>query len=157
MRVLVFLLAVMLLPAQAFALSCVRPSVERSFDQVNAAPEPYVVVMGRLTLDTRKMPKTGDQTRNPRKMTQVPGTLTGKSLGLAGFKVPFDQDITLQVGCIGPWCGSAQNGAEVLAFVRREGQKYVLDVSPCGGRMFGTPKRAMIRKLQQCLKAGSCQ
>ena len=71
MRFLVFLIA-MMAPMPALALSCVAPSVERTFHKVNDAKEDYIVVHGRLTLDTDTLPKEGTTSSNPPKMTKVP-------------------------------------------------------------------------------------
>lgn len=155
MRLLGIMVA-LVLPVQAMALSCLRPSVERSFEEASAAAEDYVVVAGRVTLDTRKLPKSHSNNQNPPRMTRVKGVLTGRALNKQGFKVPFDRPVSFEVLCFGPWCGSLQNGGEVLAFVRRDARGYALEVSPCGGRVFQTPKPAMLRKVQACFSRGSC-
>ena len=149
-------LILMVLPVQAMALSCLRPSVERTFEEVNAAKEGYLVVSGRLTLETRKLPKSHSNNQNAPELARVSGKLTGKSLTLAGFDVPFDKNITLEVLCFGSWCGSAQNGEEVLAFLRREGGGHALEISPCGGKVFSNPKPLMLKKVQRCFQRGSC-
>ena len=156
MRFFVFFLA-MLAPVPALALSCIAPSVERTFHEVNDAPESYVAVHGRLTLDTQKMPRDGSTQYQPPKMTKVPATLNGFSLDSAGFHLPFEHDITLEVACFGPWCGSVANGADVLAFVRREGGRYALAINPCGGHVFTPVKSAQLLKVQQCFNGGTCK
>ena len=155
MRVLAFICA-LVAPLPAFALSCLAPSVERSFARADAAEERYVVVHGRLTLDAKALPRGGSGEVQPPEMTQVKAVLLGKSLNLEGFKVPFDQEITLEVACFGPWCGSVQNGLDMLAFVRKEGEAYALDVNPCGGSVFGAPQRSMLRAVKTCMRGGDC-
>lgn len=155
MRFLVFLIA-MMAPMPALALSCVAPSVERTFQKVNDAKEDYIVVHGRLTLDTDTLPKEGTTSSNPPKMTKVPATLTGLSLNRSGFEVPFEHHVTLEVACFGPWCGRVENGVDVLAFVRRDGGRYALGINPCGGHVFAPAQAAQLSKVQQCFNGGTC-
>jgi hypothetical protein len=155
MRVLGLLL-LLLLPMQAAALSCLRPSVERTFAEASAAADVYVIVEGRLTLDTRKLPKAGPGQQKAPKMTRVAARLNGRSLSKDGFRVPFNQKINLEVACFGPWCGAAQNGDEVLAFLRRDGAAYSLAINPCGGFVFPNPKPSMLKQVQGCFQRGSC-
>lgn len=156
MRAVAFALA-LCAPLPALALSCVAPSVERSYQQLHAAKETYVIVHGRLTFDESQLPKGISQDRQPAKMTQIKGTLLGKSLGKTGFKTPFDQLVTLEVACFGPWCGAAKNGQDVLAFVRRDAGTYAIGVNPCGGFVFSAPKRKMLKAVQKCMRGGSCK
>lgn len=156
MRVL-FLTFALLAPVPALALSCLAPSVERSFAHFDAAEENYVVVHGRLTLDEKALPKGMRVDRNPPEMTFVPAELQGQSLTKAGFTLPYDQELTLEVACIGPWCGAARNGEDVLAFVRKDADGYALSISPCGGAVFGTPKPEQLKQVQICLRKGNCR
>ncbi len=109
------LLICLVLPVQALALSCMKPSVTRTFKEIHAAPETYIIVEGRLTLDASKLPETDLTNQSPPELTRVPAILSGTSLSRAGFDAPFAREITLEVACFGPWCGGAQNGMEVLA------------------------------------------
>lgn len=147
----------LLLPVEALALSCLRPSVTRTFAEVNAAAEIYIVVSGRLTLNERKLPKRTASTPRPPEMTRIKARLKGTSMTLDGFTVPFDQRITLEVACFASWCGGVQSGTDVLAFVRRDAGKYALGVNPCGGHVFGTPKPAMLKQVIQCYRGGACK
>jgi hypothetical protein len=140
----------------ALALSCIAPSVERSFDWASASEESYVIVHGRLTVDEIALPRGGNGEFQPPEMTKVPAILLGKSLNLDGFKVPFDQEITLEVACFGPWCGSVRNGEDVLAFVRKDGARYAMGVNPCGGTIFSAPSRKLLKTVKACLRGGAC-
>lgn len=153
--VLAFLITAAPLPA--LALSCLAPDVARSYAQFDAAEETYIVVHGRLTLDETDLPEGMTVDRNPPEMTQVPAHLTGFSLGGEGFTFPFERDLTLEVACIGPWCGGVRNGEDVLAFVRKGADGYAIEVSPCGGAIFGTPKPEMIKQAERCMRTGACK
>ena len=150
-----FALLILLLPMQALALSCVRPSVERSYQKVEAAKDTYVIATGRLTFDRALLPK-GGKNDSP-KMTRVLARLVGKSMSSSGFNVPFDHPVTLEVACLSAWCGGAEDGGDVLAFLRREKGQYALGLSPCGGLAFANPKPAMLKKVLNCHKGWRCK
>ena len=156
MRLLVFILA-LLSPLPALALSCVAADVETSFARHDAAEETYVVVHGRLTFEQTALPKGMLPDKKPPELTRVPAHLRGSSLTEAGFVLPFDHDLTLEVACLGPWCGSAGNGRSVLAFVRKGAEGFAIEVSPCGGALFEEPKPAMLKEAKRCLTEGNCQ
>lgn len=115
------------------------------------------MVHGRLTLDMSKLPKTRLTDQNPPELTFVEGTLRGASLTGSGFKVPFEQNVTLEIACFGPWCGTAKNGEDVLVFVRKDPGGYAIAITPCGGSVFGEPKPAMLKRVKQCLRLHDCK
>jgi hypothetical protein len=155
MRYLGLILA-LLAPAPAFALSCMAPSVEHSYASYAAAEETYVVIHGRLTLDMSKLPRGVVNNRMPPEQTNVKGHIGGLMLTEAGFTQPFEQDLTLEVSCLGRWCGMVQNGEDVLAFVRKDAQGYALAVNPCGRAVFSAPKRSMLKRAKQGMKRNDC-
>lgn len=151
-----WLLVCLIFPMQALALSCMKPSVTRTFKEIHAAPEIYIVVEGRLTLDAHKLPETNVENPSAPPLTRVPATLSGTSMTGAGFDAPFSQAITLEVACFGPWCGGAQNGMEVLAFLRKTATGYALAIDPCGGHVFPNQKK-LRRQVLRCFKGGACR
>ena len=154
-RFIAFTLAA-LAPLPAMALTCLPHSVEATYQRANKAEESYVVVQGRLTFDAKALPDNGNGTQSPPKLTRVPAKISGMALSKGGFDVPFEQPLTLEVACYGPWCGSAEEG-DVLAFVERTPQDgYVLESNPCGGDLFTAPKPAMIDQVQSCFTGGAC-
>ncbi|MGJ8615865.1 MAG: hypothetical protein ACSHWS_03430 [Sulfitobacter sp.] len=155
MRVLALLLA-LAIPLPAFALSCLAPSVEATYERAHKSPDAYVVVHGRLVVNEHKMPKTGSASQNPPEMTRIPATIRGQSLSKSGFHAPFEQNLTLEVACFGPWCGSVASGADVLAFIRRDTGGYALEINPCGGDVFVNPQPAKLKQVTRCFKRGRC-
>ena len=141
----------------ALALSCLAPSVERSFARFDASEDTYVVVHGRLTLDETALPKGMTVDRDPPPLTVVRAKLQGFSLTRQGFTLPFEQAVSLEVSCLGPWCGSAKNGEDALAFLRKDAEGYVLAVEPCGGALFETPKLEQLDQAKKCLRTGACK
>ena len=145
-------------PVQAQALSCMPHSVEAAFMEADEAEAEFVIVRGRRDFDARALPKTdwAGQMSTP-EMTLIDAELIGKSLTASGFVLPYDKPVTLAVACYGPWCASAQQGSEVLAFVeQRAGERDLVSVNPCGGHLFGTPTQAMIKSVRQCFDGGAC-
>ncbi len=155
MRVFWVLLC-LVLPLQALALSCLEHSLTRTFEEVQAAPETYIIVAGHLNLDTRKLPKTDFEVQNAPALTRIPAKLSGTSMSRTGFNAPFSQKITLEVACFGPWCGGAQNGMEILAFLRLTGDGYALAIDPCGGHMF-TNQRELQHQVLRCFNGSACR
>lgn len=155
MRSLFFILA-LVAPMPALALSCLAPSVERSYAQYAADEDLYYVVHGRLTLDMSELPNRATQNKLPPEMTKIEGQLSGSVLTPTGFKQPFEQDLLLEVSCISRWCGSVESGEIVLAFVRKDAEGYALAVSPCGGAVFDRPTPALLKQAKQCMTQGSC-
>jgi len=145
------------MPLPALALSCLAPTVERSFTQFQASDDIYVIVKGQLTLDTTLLPKGMTLDANPPEMTHVPARLSGMSMGPNGFVRPFDRDITLEVLCLGPWCGGVAPDIETLTFLRKVDDGYALTISPCGGSAFPEPTVAQEDALQKCWRDGTCQ
>ena len=156
MRLIAFLL-VLALPVEALALSCLRPTVDGSFARYDASAETYVVVHGRLTLNESKLPDGMTQDPPPPALTRVPARLRGTVLSKDGFLLPFQQKLTLEVACLGPWCGGAKNGSDVLAFIRKDEDGYAIEVSPCGGAIFSEPDKEMLQQAQQCLLTRACE
>ncbi|WP_299564858.1 hypothetical protein [uncultured Sulfitobacter sp.] len=157
MRVLA--LIALCLPFQARALSCLPHAIEATFQEAEASEAAFVIVQGRLDFDAGALPQTdlANQNATP-PMTSIDAELLGMALGASGFDVPYDQPVTLVVACYGPWCASAQEGGDVLAFVeRRPGARDVVTVTPCGGYLFATPTPAMIDAVRQCFNGGACE
>lgn len=155
MRILLLILA-LIAPLPVLALSCIAPKVERNFDRFAAAEETYVVVHGKVAFATRLLPKGLQADRDPPQMTRIPARLEGKSLGNQGFHLPFEQDVMLEVSCLGPWCGGLQNGEDLLAFLRKTDEGYALAITPCGGSAFGAPEAAQLKRVEKCFRDGLC-
>ncbi|AXI49032.1 hypothetical protein C1J03_21235 [Sulfitobacter sp. SK012] len=148
--------AALVAPWPAFALSCMPHSVEAAFQGAKISDAEYIVVRGTLRFDHKLLPKTDwEHQQDTPPMTRIPVTLQGLSLSRAGFDVPFDRKVTLEVACLGPWCASANNG-DVLAFVARGLSGYVLETNPCGGFLFGNPSPAMLKKVSACFQGKDC-
>ena len=147
----------LVLPAQGWALSCLPHSVEAAFTNAVAAPEDYVIVRGSLKFDARALPKVDYRhQRETPPMTRIDAVLRGQTLTSAGFSLPFDRRVTLEVACYGPWCAKPLSGSDVLAFVQHGKDGLMVAADPCGGFLFDTPKPAVIRKVKACFAGKTC-
>lgn len=141
---------------QAAALSCMPPDPVRSYLEVDASPDRWGAVVGRLDFDERRLPQAaGDPNAQPAE-THLRAQLVGHSLGPDGFKKPFQGNVALYVQCFGPWCGRPVSGRNYLVFLKREPHRHVAFADPCGARLFPAPTRAMLDALHKCFVGGGC-
>ncbi len=154
MKVLAIVLA--LLPLPLLALSCVPHGVTDAYRKAAQSEDLYVVVRGTLRFDEKKLPR-GDhsgQTSTPQR-TVIPAEIEGVALGPSGLRKARKYKIRLIVSCAGPWCPRPEAG-DALAFLRREGKRYVLEAAPCGAFLFNRPRASDMRAVQTCLDSGPC-
>ncbi len=143
-------------PVPSHALSCLPADPIADFLQANASDEIWIVVDGTLRFDERKLPPRDALDNNAPPQTDIDARLTGTSLGTDGFARPFDRAITLQALCYGPWCAGATDGARYLAFLKREGDGYVMPVNPCGSMVYQNATAEMRDALTTCFRGGTC-
>jgi hypothetical protein len=141
----------------ALALSCLPHDVARTHAEAEQAEETYVIVRGILVFDETALPVV-DMARQHEAPpnTAIPARLTGQQLTQDGFTLPFDEPITLNARCFGPWCAGARSGIEYLGFLERTGEGYGLTVTPCGGFGFASPSRETLERVQGCVRGGPC-
>ena len=152
-----FLLAAALaaIAGQGHALSCMRPDPIETFQRLAAAPESYFVLYGQLTFDEADLPAgvSMDQTRNP---DPIAARFNGKGLTPDGFTHDYVSDVILQIGCAGPWCGSARSGVDAVYFVAVTDPPVTVQAGPCGGMIFEEPTDAVLDMLTSCMQGGPC-
>lgn len=144
-----------MIAGQGQALSCLAPDPVMTFQQLAAAPESYYVLLGQLTFDASKLPAavSSDQSRAP---APIPARFVGKGLTEQGFTNTYHSDALLQVGCAGPWCGSARSGVDAIYFVRASDPPVTMQADPCGGMIFEAPTQATLDKLVACMRGDAC-
>lgn len=143
----------LLAPVQAAALSCIKPEVSRSFAQVASSDDSYVILKGALTFDAALLPKS-DSDPLP-ESTTLPARLTGHILTQEGFVNPVDVLIDYNAICQAAWCGGGTSGEDVVAFVRETEKGLLLEVEPCGGRIFPVNEETL-SQLATCMTEGTC-
>ena len=141
--------ALALVAGQAQALSCPAPDPVNTFNMANASDLPYIALAGRITV-TGPVPSemTGPLT--------LPARLTGYGLAEEGFTAAFDEEISLNVTCAGPFCGFLPGTEPVLVFARVDEGAPVVDLAPCGEWVFPAPDAALTETLAACLRGEAC-
>ena len=127
-RVLAVLLC--LAAAPAHALSCLRPSVEGSFATAHAAPQLYVVGLGRVVLGEGAAPPAPFGPDRGAVVTELPAMFSGRIGGRDGFGAAIDLPVTLRLTCAAHWCGAAPEG-EVLTFIEIADTGHRITEGPC--------------------------
>ena len=144
-----------MIAGQAQSLSCMRPEPIATFQQLADAPESYFVLYERLSFDDGKLP-TGVSLDQTRKADPIPARFEGKALSSGGFTIDYAHEAVLEIGCAGPWCGSAKSGVDALFFVVASGPPVTILAEPCGGRIFEEPTQEVIDMLTTCMQGGVC-
>ncbi|RYH04072.1 hypothetical protein EU805_01485 [Salipiger sp. IMCC34102] len=140
--------AALLAAGPATALSCLRPDPLASFDMAAQSELPYLVLSGRIT--PIGAPPAEDQAG------AYAARLTGEGLAYEGLTVPFDETVTLDLQCNGPWCGVPPGDDPVLVFARVDGERPLIELDPCSTWVFPAPDRQTEEALAQCLTDGAC-
>ena len=153
-QALIAALLAALLPAQASALSCLRPEIDALWTRATEGEARYTVALGRLDFNAASLPQTGDARPRP---VYLPARFTGNGLTQQGFDAPMSLNVALEVRCIGPWCGSATPGQELVAFLRQQPDGWVVELAPCGGMVWPEPDAAVRARLLACMQGADCR
>ncbi|SIS85453.1 hypothetical protein SAMN05421759_104324 [Roseivivax lentus] len=157
MRAAILAACLTLTAAPALALSCLPADIARDYQRAEEDDAAWIVVTGKLTFDEARLPEVDmDRQQETPPETDIPARIAGGSLGPEGFTRTFTRDITLRVLCFGPWCGSAQSGGDVLAFLKQEGADFVAMASPCPGMLYPDPTPEMLETVTRCFNGGRC-
>lgn len=139
------------LASQASALSCLPPNIARTFNQVNDAPDVYVMGLGVLTA-TGQIPKYKEG-----KPRHISAQFKAVFLGTSGLSAEQDMAVTVDAICYASWCGGfPKTDEKMIAFLKKTGAGYRLESNPCDGHFKIAPSPKEIRLLQKCLKRGGC-
>ncbi|MCK0168657.1 hypothetical protein MWU52_13945 [Jannaschia sp. S6380] len=152
------ILAVLLstaLASPAAALSCLRPSVQASYQAADAAEAQYVLSVGRLQLlPGETIPDTTGTDPNDRQGYTVRTRFDGKLADAGGFGTDAAFPVTVEVECAGAWCGGVPLD-RVLLFLERRGEENVLVQGPCPRfALSATPE--VVAGAAACLKGEDC-
>lgn len=143
--------AAVLWASQAAALSCIQPDAARMFQDVAAAEESYVVLLGQF--DFTPPPKQA--VSNDAQSQQVVATFEGQGLGAGGFVATTPKTVVLQTSCAGAWCGWFPTpGADVVAFVELTQDGYLLSLGACGGSVFEAETAPIV---EACMRGETCE
>jgi hypothetical protein len=140
---------------QASALSCLRPDAVATFLQLEAAPESYMVLHGRLVFDEGAIPRDMSSDA-PQNNVLISGAFTGKALTMEGFTSPYQAPVNLEILCFGPWCGSAVSGEDAVFFVKADTDPATAVAQPCGDMIFYNPDQQLLESLTECMRGVAC-
>lgn len=147
-----------LMPLPALALSCMPFGVTDAYLEADTSADAYVPVLGTLAFDPAAVPQVDwDKQSEVPQHTDIPSVFEGNALTQRGIDIPMRVDVTLEVGCAGPWCPSPKPGP-VLAFLRKtEDAGYAVSIGACDGFLFGQPAPEQIGAVKDCLAGLSCR
>lgn len=153
------LLAILLAtPTTAFSLSCSPYDAIDAYHDAAKSDDAYVVAHGKLSFDESKLPKVDWERQEDTKPDNfLSGRFQAKSLTRKGFSSPFEREIDINIQCMGPWCGGLANGVEYLVFLKRDGDRYVLETNACGGFAFAEPTQATLSEITACMQGKRCE
>ena len=150
--------ALALSTSSAFALSCAQPQIERSFNSWVDAEETYYIGVGSLKstsalpeIPRQHFPSNDFGKKEPFSASYL---FTGELLdGDQGY--PVELPITINVSCIGPWCGGfPKEGTTGLMALRGVGLlNLTLDIHACPGAIFPAEVEPTV---SACIRAGRC-
>ncbi|UWQ18210.1 hypothetical protein [Jannaschia sp. M317] len=145
---------VILVAGPALALSCLAPTVQRSFAVAQDSPATYVLAVGMLTPLPGEAAPPDPTDPNQRQGHVLRTRFEGVLASGTGFNVYRLFDVAVEVGCLGPWCGGLPRG-ETLLFLERRADGHVLTAGPCGQFAFAATPEVKTQALA-CLQGGDC-
>jgi hypothetical protein len=151
----------------ADALSCLRPNIARTFNDLSASDRSYFMALGHLEQTGKRIPMRSDPPKVANGEEQpvldigipheVPARFSGKMFGATGLSDEITLDLKVDEICLASWCGSfPETDDEILVFIERTEVDYRLRSGPCEGDFKVAPTEAELALLQSCLKAGQC-
>ncbi|HGG04792.1 MAG TPA: hypothetical protein ENK28_04985 [Aliiroseovarius sp.] len=139
------------------ALSCMPYAPQQAFQDASTSPDPYVIVHGKLSFNPADLPKGFDERGGgPTEETLFTASMVGFSLTAAGFNNRFIRNIKVHAACAGPWCATLETGEDYLLFLKKVGQNYLLEITPCPGFSFLNPSAEVLNDIHQCLLGEAC-
>ena len=142
-----------LIAGQAVALSCMRPDPVGSFARFAEDDASYYVLYGTLDFDASLQPK--GVVNRERNLAPIAARFKGFGLTQDGFTARYENAVTLQPVCAGPWCGEQMPGIKSLIFAKVTGDTVTVSYGPCGGSVFAEPSDVTLRDMTACMN-GNC-
>lgn len=115
------------------ALSCMRTDFDIVLKRAHVSEDTYGVFYGSIDVDEASMPSR-DAKLSP---FTTSARFKGQAVYAGGLGQPFEQKMTVEVQCSGPWCGDIRDGENQLFFARLEGDRMVFEANACGSWMLG--------------------
>lgn len=143
----------------ASALSCAAPSVVQAYRYADESPVNYAIAVGSLTASGPSNPPGGavpiNGDLNEMAGYVQPAFFVGNFFDGSGFNLARQVNVTVEVSCLGPWCGGFEDVGYGLIFLRRNDDgSYVLEAGPCPGEVFANPTQTQIQQVITCYNSG---
>ncbi len=146
----------------ALALSCLRPDSVRLYEFARDSDDLYQIVLGRISsVEPIALPEApemgsggiGDGETNIARSTV---RVTGTALTTDAFDQPFERNVILELGCLGPWCSDPPTmEKDLLLALRVDGDARILNPGVCSeASVLGTP--GAVDRLLDCHVNGHC-
>ena len=155
---LIVFVAFTALPGNAWALSCLAGSVERSYFHWSQSDAVYVIVRGKLK-PLGEIPEKRTNTVEEQQIENlqaVPYIFKGVIIG-KDHSSPVTVPVIVEPRCFAVWCGGYPYGRDeaVIALEKSEGG-YFYRPTPCGGEAFYGDTLAHEEIVRNCMKNGNC-
>lgn len=146
----------------ASALSCMKPSIEMSYNGWADAKDRYFIATGKLTplSPLPKVPNAGQLSANPGAKPDLRAVyrFEGELIGIED-NTPLNHVVWVKVDCAGPWCGNFPKTSKASVFAFKHMPDYTLEASfgPCGGNIFEDTSGAIEKQVKSCMVEGRCE
>ncbi|MFO6465250.1 hypothetical protein ACK8OR_12720 [Jannaschia sp. KMU-145] len=139
----------------AMALSCLRPTVQSSFQHADQSEAQYTLAVGRIrVLPGQTIPEQPDDP-NQRQGYELQARFQGQLASATGFDTPADFPVTLKVECVAAWCGGVPLD-RVLAFVERTEDGNLITEGPCPRDLLQASPEAL-KQAMACIRGEPCE
>ncbi|XDA97835.1 hypothetical protein AB1M95_17230 [Sulfitobacter sp. LCG007] len=147
--------AALAFPAPLLALSCPPQQFDSVWSRASQSEASYVVVRGQFDFDPALNPEP-DATATGTKSTEFISHFRGEVGGPDGFDKPVALNLTVSVTCMADACGRLEPRKDAIAFLREDGETYVLETGPCGDFLFQPPLLRTEERLKECFAGAEC-
>jgi len=115
-------------------------------------PAIWRIYQGQFSYDETAIPDRDLSNTKPEPLS-LPATFTGLGLTRSGFTAPVTLDVTLDLICLGPWCGGGPGFENVIVFLKDTADGPVFQSTPCPDWVF-QPTEDAADRLLACVTDG---
>jgi hypothetical protein len=132
----------------ASALSCLEPTLERSFAEAASSERSYAILYGSIDVDEASLPAE-DSKPAPYSVT---ATFSGQEIQAEGLSENFVHEMVIDVTCSGEWCGGAHDSQDAIFFGRLgENGQLTLESHACSNGVFSEASKEDLDKVIELL------
>lgn len=150
----VLCLALALTTTSAQALSCMAPSLAHSYAQAHDSEARFHLALGTLSIPADFTPPPPPKDINQPTPYSVLAQFTGHFGTRTGFGHAHSGPVTINVTCLGPWCGGLPGDHPQIMFLEVTQDGHTLNIGPCPGSTH--PASAENRAIARDCLAGNC-